>query len=287
MRLPNNIGAIILSYGRVKELPTLNALRKSGYDGKLYILIDNKDKQIDWYRDRYGDKVRFFSKEMIRQSIDVGDNDTNNNAAILARWAALGLARDEGLEYAMIMDDDIINFVISLTDNNEYVHKTFVITNINRWIVEETKWLRKLNAKAVGFDTCGQLIGGMKAGEIRQFWRRRIAQAYLIDCLKEIDFRGRSQEDLTACVLEAMRGGLLVSIGAARITTKAVESMAGGMTNAYKDMGQAAKNLYPVLYCPSAMKCFLIKNAAMGVRTHVKVVHEKAYPKLIRYDYCK
>ncbi len=45
----NDFAVLILSHGRADRVYTIPTLRKGGYTGKIYIVVDNEDEQQDEY----------------------------------------------------------------------------------------------------------------------------------------------------------------------------------------------------------------------------------------------
>ena len=58
-----NKAVFIISYKRADNIVTLDWLKKIGYRGQWYIVIDDKDPEMDKYLTKYGSKVCVFSKE--------------------------------------------------------------------------------------------------------------------------------------------------------------------------------------------------------------------------------
>ena len=48
----DDFAVFILSHGRADRVITYDVLRKQGYTGKIYIIIDNLDNQRDEYINR-------------------------------------------------------------------------------------------------------------------------------------------------------------------------------------------------------------------------------------------
>lgn len=48
----NDFAVLILSHGRADRVYTIPTLRKGGYTGKIYIVVDNEDEQQDEYMGR-------------------------------------------------------------------------------------------------------------------------------------------------------------------------------------------------------------------------------------------
>ena len=65
----NDFACIVISHGR-PECNIVKVLRECGYTGKIYIVVDDEDKTLPDYVDRYGNYVHVFRKE---EDFDTGD----------------------------------------------------------------------------------------------------------------------------------------------------------------------------------------------------------------------
>ena len=73
MSAPEGFAALILTHGRADRVITHDALRRFGYTGPIYLIVDDQDDQIDRYRELYGDNVIVFDKAASVQNVDTGD----------------------------------------------------------------------------------------------------------------------------------------------------------------------------------------------------------------------
>lgn len=67
----NDFCAFILTNGRPEKVYTYGLLKRSGYTGKIFIVIDDEDKTRKQYQEKFGNKVLIFSKgenDALRQS---------------------------------------------------------------------------------------------------------------------------------------------------------------------------------------------------------------------------
>lgn len=71
--------AFILTNGRPEKVHTYNLLKRSGYTGKIFIVIDDEDKTRELYLEKFGDKVLVLSKEDIASRFDEADNFGDNH----------------------------------------------------------------------------------------------------------------------------------------------------------------------------------------------------------------
>ena len=106
----HNFAVFILTHGRADKVITYNTLRKCGYTGKIYLLVDSFDKQIDRYKKLYGEHVIVFDKQKAIDMTDSGDNQQKHNSVVYARNYNFIVAKDLGIDYFLQLDDDYYYF---------------------------------------------------------------------------------------------------------------------------------------------------------------------------------
>ena len=89
--------AFILTHGRPSQVQTARTLRKHGYTGKVFIVIDDEDDAGEEYKRIYGDDVLVFSKDEVARYTDQFDNFSDRRAILWARNVCWDLARLQGL----------------------------------------------------------------------------------------------------------------------------------------------------------------------------------------------
>ena len=47
----NDFAVFILTHGRADEMVTIKALKKGHYTGKIYLILDDEDEQVNRYRE--------------------------------------------------------------------------------------------------------------------------------------------------------------------------------------------------------------------------------------------
>ena len=120
MRFANNIlknmenkdfAVFILTHGRPDNVKTLRTLKKCGYTGKIYFIVDNEDKTIEQYQKNYGiENVKIFDKKAMADSIDEGNNFDERRTITHARNACFKIAKEIGITYFVQLDDDYNDF---------------------------------------------------------------------------------------------------------------------------------------------------------------------------------
>ena len=103
---PRRFATFILTHGRADNVLSYRALKKGGYTGQIYLLVDNEDKQLQKYLDNYGDEVIVFDKMKVAESVDACDNYGKRNSVVFARNYNFAIARELGLTHFWQLDDD-------------------------------------------------------------------------------------------------------------------------------------------------------------------------------------
>ena len=120
MTMRNDFAVFILTHGRPDRVYTYKSLKRAGYTGKVYIVIDDEDKTEDEYRARFGDKVLRFCKKEVAEKIDEGDNFEDRRVIIYARNACWEISSQVRCKYFVQLDDDYTSFVYKFDNNMKY-----------------------------------------------------------------------------------------------------------------------------------------------------------------------
>jgi hypothetical protein len=124
-----DFAAFILTNGRPDRVYTYDTLRRRGYTGRIFLIVDDLDKTIDQYKAKYGDEVIVFDKKAIAKTFDQGDNFQDMRAIIYARNASFEIAKELGVKYFVQLDDDYRNFQFRYNEKLDYYPR--VIKNLD------------------------------------------------------------------------------------------------------------------------------------------------------------
>ena len=103
----DDFAVFILTHGRADNVVTMKTLRKHGYAGRWYMIIDDEDPTADAYREKFGaDHVIQFCKQEAHDLSDTMDNLNEHRAILYARNESFRIARELGLTYFLMLDDD-------------------------------------------------------------------------------------------------------------------------------------------------------------------------------------
>lgn len=75
----DDFAVFILTHGRAKQQKTVKTLKRCGYTGRLYLIVDDEDKELDEYIRLYGSDVITFSKREIEPCFDTMTNKKNTD----------------------------------------------------------------------------------------------------------------------------------------------------------------------------------------------------------------
>jgi len=120
--MPKTFAVFILTHGRANSVYTYQTLRKQGYTGKIYLICDDEDKQLNQYKEVYGkESVIVFNKQEAIDLTDSGDNFKKRNSVVYARNISFDIAKSLGLTHFWQLDDDYTRFDYSTNEEMQYI----------------------------------------------------------------------------------------------------------------------------------------------------------------------
>lgn len=273
----------ILSHGRPNNIPTINALRKSGYTGDIWIIIDDEDKSSDEYKKNYGN-VYQFCKEDAKKITDTMDLGESKAAVVFARNYAHKIAEELGLDYFLELDDDYRTFCHTFDDKLNYLTKRPPIKDMDAVILAYLEFLEVSGALAVCFSQGGDFIGGENSGLSKKTKKgdisRKAMNAFFMKTDRPFKFIGRINEDANAYVTLGMKGELFFTVAQVRLEQGQTQANAGGLTDVYLEKGTYVKSFYSVMCAPSCVT--LMSMGVENMRIHHKVSWKNCAPKIVR-----
>lgn len=277
--------ALILTHGRPNKVFTYQTLLKSGYTGEIYLVVDNEDKHLAEYQEKYGkERVIIFDKKKVSKEIDNGDNFNDRRAIIYARNASFKIAEKLGFKYFIQLDDDYTAFNFKFDENNTF--KETLIQNLDRTFKSLLDYYKSINVLSIAMAQNGDFIGGAKGGIAKGVKvKRKAMNSFICSTERPFKFIGRINEDVNTYTNLGNRGGIFFTIPLVSLIQKQTQSNKGGMTDLYLDSGTYVKSFYTVMYSP-----FCTTITEMGhknKRLHHRVQWRNAVPMIIREKYKK
>lgn len=275
----------ILTHGRPDNVTTYKTLKKAGYVGNVYIVIDNEDSTSDKYYKNFGDKVLEFNKLKVSKTFDEADNFDNRKSIVYARNVCFDLAKKLKYKYFMQLDDDYSAFEYRIYKSSKCKPVT-IRKNLNYLLEILLRFYKKTNALSIAIAQGGDFIGGNQNSNAKNpKLKRKCMNTFICSTERPFKFVGRINEDVNTYTYKGSTGNLFFTIPYASIVQKTTQSNKGGMTSTYLDSGTYVKSFYSVMFQPSSVKI-----SAMGdtkKRLHHKVNWNNTVPKIINQKYTK
>ena len=284
--LNDRFAIFILTNRRPDRVHTYHTLKKIGYTGKIYLVVDDEDPTIQQYIDTFSaNEVFIFSKKEAEKITDDANHNDSTGAVIYARNYAWEVAKRLGIDYFLVLDDDYNSFRFMLTPEYKFTH-TAIKKNFDLFLDLLLEYYKSCNFKTLCIAQGGDFIGGELNGFMQSLLRRRKAMNFFICAIdRPFQFYGKINEDTTAYTLLGSRGDLFLTIDYVALNQIQTQANAGGLTEIYLDLGTYVKSFYSVMYSPSSVK---IKE--MGTthrRLHHSVKWENTVPMIIRENHKK
>lgn len=270
--------AFILTHGRPNRVKTYDLLRKCGYTGKIFLVVDNEDKTLEEYFEKYGDEVIVFNKPYMANTFDTFDNQDNRKTIVYARNACFNLAKELGYRYFIELDDDYYYF--GHRQPNESACRIYDLDRIFEIFVE---YLENSPITTIAFSQGGDHIGGFDGNVM---CKRKAMNSFICSVDKPFKFIGRINEDVNTYVRLGGLGKIFLTIMNVQLDQLDTQTNAGGMTDVYVDNGTYVKSFYSVIVCPSCVKVKAMSGGKCA-RLHHSISWEHAVPCIIREEYKK
>lgn len=280
----DNFAVFILTHGRPDKVITYRSLRKQGYTGPIYLLVDDEDKTLPAYQEQYGQEVIIFSKEDIASRYDEGDNFQDRRAVFYARNASFEIAKELGLDFFLQLDDDYTLFVHKFTEDLVFREKP--ILDLDRVFGAILEYYKSIPALTIAMAQNGDFFGGSNSLHAHKLGiKRKAMNTFFCSTHRPFSFMGRINEDVNTYVTLGNRGALIFTIFSVSIIQESTQQSSGGMTELYQSQGTYVKSFYTVMYAPSCVKISEIGQSYR--RIHHRIKWSNAVPKIIGEEHRK
>jgi hypothetical protein len=280
MNPSKNFAIFILSHGRPDNVITYRTLRNSGYTGRIFIIVDDEDKTLSEYKEKFRDEVIVFSKKDYESKFDLMDNFQNNKVIVYARNACYDIARNLGLDYFFEYEDDYTNIQYRYIDKDSLRGKT--IRKLDEVLNAMIDCLSQTKADTIAFAQGGDFIGGAGSFENNTF-KRKAMNSFVFkvnqDPKEDVIFIGRMNDDVNTYLTQGKIGKLFFQITNINLVQLQTQSNSGGNTEAYKAFGTYVKSFYSVMAAPDCCKIDLMGRT--DKRIHHKINWNNAVPKIL------
>lgn len=275
----------IISNNRPNKVYTDIMLKKYNYTGSSYIVLDDEDKSVDQYIDKFGaDRIKIFNKKEIADKTDEGNNFDNRRTTTHARNACFDIAEQLGYKYFLVLDDDYTVFRYRYID--KYITKGYV-NNLDNLFLKTFEYYKNNNFISIAFAQGGDFIGGESCGLLKNYIYngRKCMNSFFCSTDRRFWFLGQLNEDVNTYVTYGNKGGLFLTIPFVGLEQKATQLTNGGMTDAYLKYGTYVKSFTTVMMQPSSV--FVAMMGFTKNRLHHRVIQRNTVPMIIKEMYKK
>ena len=254
----NDFAVFILTHGRADNVITYKTLKKCGYTGPIYLVIDNEDKMTNEYINNFGEEnVKIFDKKKMADSIDEGNNFDNRKVIIHARNACFEIAKELGIKYFIQLDDDYYYFGF------RYDTGAKIIKNLDEVFRIVFDFYKNSNITSIALSQGGDHIGGFSGIKLK----RKCMNSFFCSTERPFQFIGSINEDVNTYTTLGSRGHVFFTFTNLQLDQKDTQSNKGGMTDQYNLSGTYVKSFHTVMMQPNSVKISMMNS------THPRLHH--------------
>ncbi len=268
----NDFAVFILTHGRAKKLVTVNTIKKAGYTGKWYLVLDDEDKTINEYRQIFGnEKILVFNKKDYADKIDEGNNFNDRRATVHARNATFQLAKSLGIKYFILLEDDYTAFEYRYLSKCGKILKTILIKNLDKILSLHIEFFKNTKFLSIALAQGGDFIGGannMKAKE--RPLMRKCMNSFICSTDREFGFIGQFNDDVNTYVMHGSRGGLFGTVPMVALHQLPTQKTKSGMTDVYLRYGTYCKSFTTVMMHPSGVRVAMLNSNNPRIHHSIK-----------------
>lgn len=247
----NDFAVFILTHGRADNVITYKTLKKCGYTGPIYLVIDNEDKMTNEYIKNFGEEnVKIFDKKKMADSIDEGNNFDNRKVIIHARNACFEIAKELGIKYFIQLDDDYYYF------GYRYETGAKIIKNLDEVFRIVFDFYKNSNITSIALSQGGDHIGGFSGIKLK----RKCMNSFFCSTDRQFQFIGSINEDVNTYTTLGSRGHVFFTFTNLQLDQKDTQSNKGGMTDQYHLSGTYVKSFHTVMMQPNSVKVSMMNS---------------------------
>ena len=278
-----DFAVFILTHGRPDNVKTLSTLKKCGYTGKIYFIVDNEDKSVHKYIDNFGiESVKIFDKKLMADLVDEGNNFDERRTITHARNACFTIAKEIGITYFIQLDDDYTKIDYRINGMKEYPKNNFMtrerLDNIFDILLN---FYKSIEAKSIALSQGGDWIGGFQGWK----FKRKCMNSFICSTERPFKFIGAMNEDVNTYTTLGSRGNLFITVIFVSLTQAQTQTQTGGITDMYLKYGTYCKAFTTVMMSPSSVKISMLNTQYSRIHHSIKWIN--TVPVIINEKYKK
>ena len=286
----NNFAIFITTHERSQSQLSLSALRNGGYTGKIYLIIDNEDRQINDYKKYINEntEILIFDKKKIASVSDCFISFNLNDipkAVLFARIACEDFAKKLKLKYFMVMDDDIKKLSYRICTKNNKLSEINMF-NFNEVCEAYCNYLEDAKIAMLGCGNETSYFGGIKCFE--SDCQRRCFNIFFRNVSIDFSWISAMNEDYISSIQNGKIGKIIFELKIIKLIAEVANknnhgNIIGGMAEYYKKTTDYERSFYAVIANPSCSYVTLSQKNKMIITSK----WNNAIPKIISDKYKK
>ena len=277
--MTNDFCIYVISHQRSGRVHTIGALRRAGYTGPIRVVVDDKDPELDEYREEFGEDLLVFSKDDYEDRIDLADNEEGHQTPLYVREACWDFAEEMGLTYFCVMDDYYDWFGHRIGPRGQYLSSTFWVKDMDSILDAFVEYMKDAPITSIAFSQGGDWIGGEGNTYGGLAAKRKVMNSFVLSTERRFTYKGRLNDDVNTYVLLGSRGQVFLTYMPVQLNQGHTQEQAGGITEEYLRFGTYAKSFYTVMMAPSCTTVTVMGES--NLRPHHRVSWRHAVPKIV------
>ena len=277
-----DFAVFICTHGRPNSQHTYNALRKFGYTGKIYLVLDDTDITLPEYVNNYSEDIIVFDKQHYIDTADTAVRPPNIKTILYAKLAVEDIAKYLGLTSFVIADDDIKAFRVRYVENGSmHTLRTLPLDDV---FAVYKEYLLTAGFTALGMCSNVQMIAGKSVFEPETITKFRVPYNFVFrNTSKEITWVSSYGEDIITAMNCGKIGQMMWCIPYGQIDMIPPGSCEeGGMSDMYESLSSFNLFFYDFLYNPGS-----IAMRQQKAKWNAHILKNNAFPKILSYTYRK
>lgn len=273
----------ILSHKRADRVETYDTLKNSGYTGKLYVVVDDRDPMLSKYRERFGDELLVFNKQEYIDKTETMETSKLESSAVYARNAIEQYAVDLGLDVFGMFDDDIIKLRYRWVDGDKI--RSLSVKVLDKVFEIYSYYILYTGIACVSFPFVMFYVSGKQYLDRRISEYRHTYQIHIRNSHIPVNWTGIINHDTITQLLTMQQGYIWWSLPYVVFDAKPMNKDSGGLKEVYDALSDFDMAFLAVMSCPF---CCTV-TTSKGARSSLQIKENKhtSYPMIISQRYKK
>lgn len=239
-------GVFICTHGRPGNQATLEVLRKCGYDGDVYLVLDNLDTTFGEYQKYINDNTHLKLFDKLTAMDDSGTDTPILNTHLYA-WNACERIGSELYDYYIICDDDLTGFRYRHEEDG-HLKSVPITKNIDKLFTSYFQYMDNTNISCLSVADARNYIGGQaKDG-------RNMNTLVFRKADRPIVWKSEMYEEMVTSLVAQQTGSFIFQPTFFQYETKTMaKSVKGGMEEIYNSKSIFNRSAYVVMWHPSCV----------------------------------